>query len=133
MELRPTFSAAKITRSARRLAKELVSTAKAHQHRHDQLVRLCAPVLKLHNINEQAFDALMEWVRQRLEQLQREATVRLERAHAQSSTRSSAQSAERLALRNKSVLGVAEPSPLAQSPPDTSPGEPQPEADWSLG
>jgi hypothetical protein len=79
-ELRPTFSAAKITRSARRLAKELVSTAKAHQHRHDQLVRLCAPVLKLHNIDEQAFDALMEWVRQRLEQLQREATIRLERA-----------------------------------------------------
>lgn len=92
VELKPTFSAAKITRLAKKREKELVATTKVQQRQYDQLVRLCAPVLELHNINERAFEELMKRVRQQL---------------------------ERLATRNKSVPvqslpGMGEPQPYSE-------------------
>ncbi len=131
VELKPTFSAAKITRSTKKRDKELVATAKTQQRQYDQLVLLCAPVLELHNINERVFEELMKRVRQQLERLQTEASMKLERARAQSSVRITPHCVERLATHNEPILGAIEPNSLVQSLPGL--GEPEPHSEGGIG
>jgi inhibitor of KinA sporulation pathway (predicted exonuclease) len=80
-ELRPTFAAAKVSRSTTALAKNLALTARTQERRYNQLVRMCAPVLELRKVDAQAFETLMQGLKLHL---QRQAAVELERSRAQS-------------------------------------------------
>jgi len=86
-ELKPTFSAAKVSRSATSVAKSLASAAKASRRQHDQIIRMCAPVLRLYDTNPHAFDELMNLVSQKLIRLQREAHLKREDVRVQSLAR----------------------------------------------
>jgi inhibitor of KinA sporulation pathway (predicted exonuclease) len=83
-QLRPTFAAAKVSRSTALLAKKLASTARIQQHQYNQLVHMCGPVLDLCRVDAEAFETLMKELRDGLTKVQRKAAVGLQRARTES-------------------------------------------------
>jgi hypothetical protein len=65
----------------------MASTAKALRRQHDHIIRLCAPVLRLHSASPHAFDELMNQVGQQLQRLQREVRIKRDDIRAQSLAR----------------------------------------------
>jgi cell division septum initiation protein DivIVA len=132
-ELKPTFSAAKVSKSATSLAKSLASTAKDLRRQHDQIIRLCEPVLRLHSASPRAFDELMNQVEQQLQRLQREARIKREDIRAQSLARTASQGKDQLASRHKTAPDIVEPIPHAATSPVAPASDVQADFDWSVG
>jgi cell division septum initiation protein DivIVA len=132
-ELKPTFSAAKVSKSATSLAKSMASTTKALRRQHDQIIGLCTPVLRLHSVSPRAFDELMNQVAQQLHRLQREARIEREDIRAQSLARTASQDKDQLASRDKTAPGIIEPIPPAAPSPVAPASDFQPDFDGCVG
>lgn len=130
-ELKPTFSAAKVSRSATSLAKSLASAAKASRRQHDQIIRLCAPVLRLYDASPHAFDELMNLVSQKVERLKREAHLKREDVRAQSLARIATQGKNQVTFRDKATPDIVEPIPPAAPSPVAPASDFQPDFGWN--